>query len=54
LAGGAHPPTWQLLERVGARKVLFDRPESFANVNTRDDLAAIAAHAVEKLARPQA
>ena len=41
LAGGAHPPTWQMLERLGARKVLFDRPEAFANVNTRDDLAAI-------------
>ena len=42
LAGGAHPPTWQLLEQIGARKVLFERPERFANVNTRDDLAAIA------------
>lgn len=41
LVGGAHPPTWQLLERLGARKVLFDCPEAFANVNTRDDLAAI-------------
>lgn len=43
LAGGAHPPTWQALERLGARKVLFDDPELFANVNTREDLAAIAA-----------
>jgi molybdopterin-guanine dinucleotide biosynthesis protein A len=43
LVGGAHPPTWQMLERLGARKVLFDRPETFANVNTRDDLAAIEA-----------
>ena len=43
LAGGAHPPTWQMLERLSARKVLFDRPEAFANVNTRDDLAAIEA-----------
>jgi molybdopterin-guanine dinucleotide biosynthesis protein A len=41
LVGGAHPPTWQMLERLGARKVLFDRPETFANVNTRDDLAAL-------------
>jgi molybdopterin-guanine dinucleotide biosynthesis protein A len=41
LTGGAHPPTWQMLERLGARKVLFDRPEAFANINTRDDLAAI-------------
>jgi molybdenum cofactor guanylyltransferase len=43
LADGAHPPTWQMLERVGARKVWFDPPEAFANVNTRDDLAAVAA-----------
>jgi molybdopterin-guanine dinucleotide biosynthesis protein A len=41
LAEGAHPPTWQVLERLGARKVLFDAPEAFANVNTRDDLAAV-------------
>ena len=41
LAGGAHPPTWQVLERVGARKVSFERPEAFANVNTRDELAAL-------------
>jgi len=40
LADGAHPPTWQLLERLGARKVFFERPETFANINTRDDLAA--------------
>jgi molybdopterin-guanine dinucleotide biosynthesis protein A len=40
LADGAHPPTWQLLEQLGARKVMFDRAEDFANVNTRDDLAA--------------
>jgi molybdopterin-guanine dinucleotide biosynthesis protein A len=43
LAGGAHPPTWQVLERLGARKVLFEHPEAFANVNTRDDLAAVEA-----------
>jgi molybdopterin-guanine dinucleotide biosynthesis protein A len=41
LVGGAHPPTWQMLERVGARKVRFERPEEFANINTRDDLAAV-------------
>jgi molybdopterin-guanine dinucleotide biosynthesis protein A len=41
LAGGAHPPTWQLLERLHAAKVFFERPEAFANINTRDDLAAI-------------
>lgn len=40
LADGAHPPTWQLLERLDARKVFFEQAEKFANVNTRDDLAA--------------
>lgn len=43
LAGGAHPPTWQVLERLGARKVHFERAAAFANVNTRDDLARLAA-----------
>ena len=43
LTGGAHPPTWQMLERIGARKVFFERPEAFANINTRDDLAAVIA-----------
>jgi len=41
LTGGAHPPTWQLLERLGARKVFFERPEAFANVNTPDDLSGV-------------
>ena len=45
LASGAHPPTWQMLERLGARKVSFDRPEAFANVNTREDLGAVQAQA---------
>ena len=45
LVDGAHPPTWQMLERIGARKVFFDRPEAFANVNTREDLAAVQAQA---------
>jgi molybdopterin-guanine dinucleotide biosynthesis protein A len=43
LAGGAHPPTWQMLEQLAARKVSFDEPAAFANVNTRDELAALAA-----------
>jgi molybdenum cofactor guanylyltransferase len=43
LADGAHPPTWLLLERLHARKVLFEPPEAFANINTREDLAAVAA-----------
>ena len=41
LVGGAHPPTWQVLERIGARKVFFERPEAFANVNTPDDLSVV-------------
>lgn len=41
LAGGAHPPTWQVLESIGAQKVLFDDSAAFANVNTRADLAAV-------------
>jgi len=45
LRDGAHPPTWQMLERIGARKVLFDDPEAFANINTREDLAAVQARA---------
>ncbi len=43
LADGAHPATWQVLQQVGARKVLFERPEEFANVNTPADLASVAA-----------
>jgi molybdopterin-guanine dinucleotide biosynthesis protein A len=43
LLGGAHPPTWQILERLGARKVSFDPADAFTNINTRDDLAAVEA-----------
>lgn len=39
LAGGAHPPTWRMLEKVGAVQVLFEPAERFANLNTREDLA---------------
>lgn len=42
LANGAHPPTWLMLESIGATRVRFQRPEAFANINTRADLAAIA------------
>jgi molybdenum cofactor guanylyltransferase len=42
LAGGAHPPTWLMLESIGATPVRFQSPEAFANINTRADLAAIA------------
>jgi molybdenum cofactor guanylyltransferase len=44
LHGGRHPPTWRLLDSLGATRVRFDDARAFANVNTRADLAAIAAH----------
>jgi molybdopterin-guanine dinucleotide biosynthesis protein A len=43
LREGEHPPTWRLLESVGAVAVRFDPASAFANVNTREDLAALAA-----------
>lgn len=43
LAGGKHPPTWRMLEELGAVKVRFDPPESFSNLNTREDLARLEA-----------
>jgi molybdopterin-guanine dinucleotide biosynthesis protein A len=42
LANGAHPPTWLMLESIGAIRVRFADTDAFANVNTRADLAAIA------------
>lgn len=42
LEGGAHPPTWRVLEQIGARHVRFDDAAAFANLNTPADLAAIA------------
>jgi molybdopterin-guanine dinucleotide biosynthesis protein A len=39
--GGAHPPTWRLLENLGARQLLVDPPLLFSNINTRDDLARL-------------
>lgn len=41
MAGGAHPPIWRTLERLGAVAVRFESA-GFANLNTRDDLAALA------------
>ncbi len=38
LAAGAHPPTWEVLVRLGARQVFFEHAEEFANINTRDEL----------------
>jgi len=42
LAGGAHAPTWEVLVRLAARQVVFENPEAFVNINTREDLAAVA------------
>lgn len=39
LAEGNHPPTWRMLEQLGAAPVYFDPPGLFANLNTREDLA---------------
>lgn len=41
LQGGNHPPTWRLLQSVGAVRVRFADAAAFANINTRADLAAI-------------
>ena len=41
LANGAHPPTWSVLDSIGAARVRFQNPQEFVNVNTRGDLATI-------------
>ena len=41
LEGGKHPPTWRLLQSLGAVRVRFDDASAFANINTRADLAGI-------------
>jgi len=43
LADGAHPPTWRLLESIGAVPVLLTPAGAFANLNTRDDLLRLEA-----------
>jgi molybdenum cofactor guanylyltransferase len=43
LAGGAHPPTWRVLESLQAQRVHFESAAAFASLNTREDLAAVAA-----------
>ena len=43
LTGGAHPPTWRMLEDVGASRVHFARTGQFANANTREELARLEA-----------
>ena len=42
LKDGAHPATWRVLDGLGAKRVRFDPPEAFANLNTREDLARVA------------
>ncbi len=42
LEHGAHPPTWRLLESLGARRVRFEDAAAFVNLNTPGDLAAVA------------
>lgn len=42
LQGGNHPPTWRLLDQLGARRVLFSQADCFQNINTPEDLAALA------------
>jgi molybdopterin-guanine dinucleotide biosynthesis protein A len=42
LANGQHPPTWLMLDNIGAKRVRFPVAEAFANINTRADLAALA------------
>jgi molybdenum cofactor guanylyltransferase len=41
LQGGNHPPTWRLLQSLGAARVQFADARAFANINTRAELAAI-------------
>lgn len=43
LGGGAHPPTWRLLEDLGAARVTVEQAGVFANLNTREDLAVLEA-----------
>jgi len=44
LHGGNHPPTWRLLEQLGARQVHFSEADCFENINTPEDLAALEGH----------
>jgi molybdopterin-guanine dinucleotide biosynthesis protein A len=43
LEGGMHPPTWRVLEELGAHRLRVDPPGLFANLNTREDLARLEA-----------
>lgn len=52
LAGGEHPPTWRMLEQIGATRLPVEPPGQFANINTREDLARLEAarHQLKKSA----
>jgi molybdopterin-guanine dinucleotide biosynthesis protein A len=41
LSDGAHPATWRVLDGLGAKRVRFHPPETFTNLNTREDLANV-------------
>jgi molybdopterin-guanine dinucleotide biosynthesis protein A len=43
LEDGAHPPLWQVLDSLGAVRVQFVNSAAFVNINTREDLASLAA-----------
>jgi molybdopterin-guanine dinucleotide biosynthesis protein A len=43
IAHGQHPPTWRVLEGLGAVPLSIEPASAFANVNTREDLAVLAA-----------
>lgn len=43
LADGEHPPTWRMLDAVGAVRVFFEPAGAFANANTRAELARLEA-----------
>jgi molybdopterin-guanine dinucleotide biosynthesis protein A len=49
LADGAHPATWSVLDSLGAAHVRFEDAGKVVNLNTRADLAALAA----RLENPQ-
>lgn len=52
LAEGNHPPTWRMLEELGAARLHMAEPERFANLNTREDLARFEALIASGAIRP--
>jgi molybdenum cofactor guanylyltransferase len=43
LNDGLHPSMWRMLDSICAQRVRFESGDAFANINTREDLARIAA-----------